>query len=80
MKSQKDFKDITEAAAAIRQHGEPVEVYWSTEGKPHSSGSWSGELVGIDDLRRWMRSNIYGKQDICLYCAGEFIEVTIGTE
>ena len=68
---------FTIAASSIRKFGEVVEVYWHNQ-EPFDEklhGSWTGDLAGMTDLRKWLKKNKPDGRTITLYCDGDYRDV-----
>jgi hypothetical protein len=76
---------LKDAVAYVRKPGEPCEVFWhyvqndcSDFGEPWDQdrhGAWMGELVGMRDLRAWLKGRAPDGRAITIYCRGDDAEV-----
>ena len=67
-------ESLRDAVAAVRQFGEPVEIYWHRD-EPYDEtlhGSWSGNLESLKTLRKWLAKHEPDGRRICVYCRGDF--------
>jgi hypothetical protein len=70
--------ELKDAVAAVRQHGEPIEVYWHENDEPWDQdlhGNWGGDLAGMKDLRRWLKKREPDNRTITIYCRGDSCDV-----
>ena len=69
------------AVAAIRQFGEPIEVWWQRGvDEPWDQdrhGAWSGDLADMKSLRAWVANHGCDGRTVVIYCRGESREVRL---
>jgi hypothetical protein len=72
---------LKDAGRAVKQPGEPIEVYWSDDADgpwdQDRHGAWGGNFGFMADLRGWLKKHGPDGRTVTIYCRGDYRDVVL---